>query len=146
RAVSQQRYELSERVRANQIYGFLEIAPDVLESARPGAESSDRSGSPESSMVAAPARMIRFQSDHATADAVPNWAEEVLTAAIEKTRASQAGVSESELQRILKKVPLVSKGLSNRNAQTGEIEEAADQNQLASLLVPGGLMFLMFML
>ncbi len=147
-AINQQRYDLSERVRAEKIYGFLEIAPDVLQSSRAGPGTPNAIESAESAQSGEPtgSSVIRYQSEHASADDFPNWAERILTTAIEENRASQAGLSESELKKILQKVPLVSKGLSKRNAQTGEIEEAVDQNQIATLLVPGGLMMLMFML
>jgi ABC-type Na+ efflux pump permease subunit len=74
------------------------------------------------------------------------WADHTLRAAIQEQRAAAAHVATDSLAKILEPVPLVSKGLSKRNAQTGEIEEGADQNQIAQLLMPGGVMALMFML
>src|SRR5207248_1972514 len=38
------------------------------------------------------------------------------------------------------------KGLTRRDAATGQIVEARDENMVASILVPGGLLMLMFML
>jgi ABC-2 type transport system permease protein len=47
---------------------------------------------------------------------------------------------------VLQPVTLVSKGLSEKDAQTGDIQEGEDENPIVSLLVPAGLMLLMFML
>src|SRR5205085_7000706 len=42
-------------------------------------------------------------------------------------------------------VSLKSKGLTTRDPETGKPREPSDQSQIASLLVPAGLMMLMFM-
>ena len=41
---------------------------------------------------------------------------------------------------------LVTKGLSEKDAKTGEIQEAKDENPIVAVLAPAGLMLLMFML
>jgi ABC-2 type transport system permease protein len=50
------------------------------------------------------------------------------------------------LQSILQPVPVLTKGLAKRNPETGELQDAADENPFLSIGVPGGLMLLMFML
>ena len=51
-----------------------------------------------------------------------------------------------DLRALLRPLSLVAKGLSSRDPQTGDIAEAPDESPAASFGVPGGMMFLMFML
>ncbi len=63
------------------------------------------------------------------------------------TRATEAAVV---IQGVTKTfgahMPLVTKGLTRRNTASGRFDEARDENAIASMLVPGGLLMLMFML
>jgi ABC-2 type transport system permease protein len=145
-AINEQRYQLSQRVLSEQIVGFLDIGPSVLEYRH--AETP-----PDSTALDGPAAMpmpsggqIRYQSNRPTSDEFHHWADAVLKNTIDETRAIEAGMPAGKLSRILTPVPLVTKGLSKRNPQTGAIEEADTQNEIAMLIVPGVLMFLMFML
>jgi ABC-2 type transport system permease protein len=91
---------------------------------------------------------IRYQTDSPTYEAFPHWVESVLKDAIRKQRfaALEPTRSEKDLDKVLQPVPLQSKGLSKKNPQTGEIEDAPDENRLASYAVPGALMVMMFMM
>ena len=52
----------------------------------------------------------------------------------------------NEVDAIARPVPLVSKGLTTRDAATGELREGEDQNPIVAFLLPGGMLVLMFML
>src|SRR5262249_17844795 len=87
-------------------------------------------------------------SNSPTYDAFHRWVDRVVTEAVQERRfvAAHADLSRERIKAIMQPVPVIAKGLSARNAQTGEIEEGADENPVASLLIPGGLMMLMFMM
>jgi ABC-2 type transport system permease protein len=135
-AVNRQRYELSERVRKEELFGFLEVGADVLQPGRASSAAAEQRGG----------QAVRYQTNHPTSDEFPRWAERVLNEVIQQRRCAEAGLARETVQAVLQRVPLQSKGLSKRNAQTGEIEEAPDENRLVSLLAPMGLMMLMFMM
>jgi ABC-2 type transport system permease protein len=130
-SVDRQRFELSERVRSEDLFGFLEIGPDVF---RPPTG------------VGPPGAAVRYQSNSPTYEEFPRWAEKVINQAVQKDRFTEARLPEEQVRVLLTPVPLQSKGLSKRNPETGAIEDAPDENRLALFLVPTGLMMLMFMM
>lgn len=149
--ISLQRFNLSERVRKQEIFGFLEIGDDVLKpspapptgpifASRRNADSLRRTPNLPDGFL------LRYQSNSPTYDEFYRWAEQVLNQAIWQSRCETAGISREKLTEIVQPVPLVIKGLARRNPVTGEIEEGKDENEIASILIPGGLMALMFML
>jgi ABC-2 type transport system permease protein len=148
--LDQLRYDLSERIRKQELFGFLEIGPEVARFERgtkiPGEA---RDGLDEQAPAAPPdsPRAVRYQSNSATYDAFKNWAVGVLNKEVQRERFDSAhvNVSQSELQELLRPVSLVIKGLTSRDKE-GNIKDAPDENQIASFGVPGGMMFLMFML
>lgn len=137
-----QRYELSQRVHQGEYYGFLEIGADVCHPS---------SALPDSAAVTAPRRtsdhvVLRYQSNNPTYGAFFRWAEKVLNAGIHAKRCVEAGVSPELLTGVLQPVPVLSKGLTRRNPQTGVIEDPPTENPIAHYLVPAGLLALMFLL
>ena len=145
--VSQQRFDLSERVRKQEIFGFLEIGNDVLQAvpgeqaatllaSRRGRDSLDRT------QTLPDGHVLRYQSNSPTYDEFFRWAEQILNRAIWQSRCQAAGITQTQLASIVQNVPLVVKGLAYRNKSTGVIEEGKDENGIASILIPGGLMAL----
>jgi ABC-2 type transport system permease protein len=132
-AIDRQRFELSERVRKDELQGFLEIGGEVL---NPPVAAEDQV--PESAR-------LRFQSKGAQLELFPRWAEGTVNQIVQVRRGVEARLAPTELQAILRHVPLDSRGLSQYHAETGTIAEASESNQLAGLLVPVGLVGLMFM-
>jgi ABC-2 type transport system permease protein len=149
--IDQVRFALSERVRKQELFGFLEIEPDVLQY-RPGQTSPAREPEdPFAAPAVSPSGLppaVRYQSNSPTYDAFENWAQKILTAAVEEQRlaALKVRMTPAELRAIVQPVNIAAKGLSRRDPVTGHIEDAADENQILSIAVPGGLMLLMFML
>lgn len=138
-AVQQQRFELSERVRRGEIFAFLEIGPRVFEYAAAADSSPASDGGSEQSV-------IRYQSNSPTYDEFLKWARPVLEREIQEVRFERAGLSSSTVRSLLHPVPLLAKGLSEKEASTGAVQEAKDENPMVSVLAPGALMVLMFML
>ena len=154
-ALSELRFELSERVRRKELFGFVDIGPNIYETTHPQDAASDkRSGEVP----------LRYQTNSPTFDAFPAWLASVVSDAVEQKRTKEpvARLSDSvpdsrtkeligrsltvdQLNLTLQKVAPVTKGLSIRTA-TGEIVDGPDDNKIAAFLVPLGLMMLMFMM
>jgi ABC-2 type transport system permease protein len=140
-AVEQQRFELSERVRRGEIFAFLDIGPEVYEYGEAAAAVAAPTAGAQLDRA-----LIRYQSASPTYDDFRDWARPILEHAIHEKRFQSAGLSSAVVRSTLAPVMLVSKGLSEKEAKTGEIREAKDENPVVAILGPAALMLLMFML
>jgi ABC-2 type transport system permease protein len=137
----QQRYELSQRVYHNEYFGFLEIGPDVLTStpSLPLRAARDPRKPPSDRAV------LRYQSNNPTYADFYRWAEKVVNKEVHRQRCLRSGVPPDEIEAMLQPVRLLSKGLSKRTAD-GKIEDPPTESQIAHVLMPVGLIMLMFLL
>jgi ABC-2 type transport system permease protein len=149
-AIAQQRFDLSERVRQGTLFGFLEIGGRVFD---PPDATHAPPGLPDAEDDAAPAfpsgddrLAIRYQSSSPNYEAFRNWAKPVINKAIRESRYAVEGLPADKVRAAMQRVPLLTKGLTQRNPATGQFDEARDENPIVSFLVPGGLLMLMFML
>jgi ABC-2 type transport system permease protein len=69
----------------------------------------------------------------------------VINEEIHRQRCTQSGVPLEKASAILQPVPMLSKGLSKRNAE-GKIEDPSTESREAHYLMPAGFIMLMFML
>jgi ABC-2 type transport system permease protein len=142
-ALAEQRLELSQRVRLKEIDGFLEIGPRVLDHGSPDLLSI-------TNLKELPAldeeQVLRYQSNRPTYDAFYQWAEKVLNLAIEEARGVKAGLPPGKISLMLRPVPLKPKGLTRQDPETGQIVDGPDDNLIAFILVPAGLIVMMFMM
>jgi len=147
-AVDQQRFDLSERVRDGDLFGFLEIGSGVVELAGLPPDAADAANDDDAPPGPSPNDrfLMRYQSNSPTFDAFQRWAEKVVNEAAKESRYAAAGLPAEKVKAAVRPVPLVTKGLTRRNTATGRFDEARDENPIASMLVPGGLLMLMFML
>jgi ABC-type Na+ efflux pump permease subunit len=125
-AVDALREELSNQVRGGELMGFLEIGPAVGTDAGPEED-----------------RQVRYQSNRPTQQDFPRLAGEAVTGAVRRRHGEALGVDPGRLQELLRPVPLVSKGLSTRDA-AGKVVDASEGSRLAPVLLPFALMMLMF--
>jgi len=132
-SIAAQRFELSQRVQRKEIEGFLEIGPSVFEIRAPDAKEDD----PHS---------IRFQSEKEIERGFSRWANRAINDGVQEERFKVAGVSQDQVRQIQSRVPVATKGLTKRNAATGAIEDATDENRIASFILPAVLIMLMFMM
>jgi ABC-2 type transport system permease protein len=132
-AIAEQRLELSERVRKGELFGFLEISPEVL------GWSKGEMGKQEP--------LLRYQSNRPTNLDFPHLIEKPLLHAIQDIRMDEAHLQapREQIRAIMRPVSIEALGLTSRNPATGTIEDASLQGRIASVAVPIGFMMLMFM-
>ena len=118
---------LSERVRRQELTGFLVIGKDAL--------------SPEGGADAA---ISWFTQSH-TFNELPDWLERTLNEEIRRLRFEQAGVDQKLIRKLSQNAYLKRLGLTKVDA-TGKVEKAKEENRLATFGVPAGCMFLLYMM
>jgi ABC-2 type transport system permease protein len=143
-AIARQRYELSQRVLAKELIGFLEIGPEVLKPPTGPPPSLDPRGRP----LETPRDEVsaRYQTNTPLDDDFPRWAEQVVNAASVQQRASASKISIKALTDSLTPVHLSIKKLSKKDPKTGEIADAPDEGRAASFLAPAALSIMMLMM
>jgi ABC-2 type transport system permease protein len=143
-AMAAQRFALSERVKAKELTGFLEVGADVLNpppGTLPALDPKGRPLKPPADRVA-----IRYQTNTPLGNDFPQWAETTINAAVMQQRASARGISLKAIVEALQPAPLVTKKLSKKDPVTGEIGDVDDAGRAASFLVPAGLSIMMLMM
>src|SRR5205814_3824196 len=103
------RVALSNRVRDGELTGFLEIGPEVLQPA-PGAAAPEPFA-------------LRYQTNRPSYQDFLKWAGATVNAAVLAKRADAKGLALADVGAVTRPVPVVSKGLSERDAHSGEIRE-----------------------
>jgi ABC-2 type transport system permease protein len=142
-AIAEQRLELSRRVQAKEIDGFLDIGPRVLDHGP--TDLASLAGLKELPTLDEQ-QVLRYQSNRPTYDAFYQWADKVLNLAIEEARGIKAGLPPGKLSLMMRPVPLKPKGLTKQDPATGQIIDGPDDNLIAFILVPAGLIVMMFMM
>jgi ABC-2 type transport system permease protein len=138
------RLSLSERVRGGELTGFLEIGPDVLRTLPLTAALKALDEPLKTVPAALEPYALRYQTNRPSYLDFPKWAEASLSTAVQVKRAEKEGIAPTAVVKIVQPVPLLTKGLTTRDPATGAITEAADQNPIVAILLPGGLLALMF--
>ncbi|MFT3881950.1 MAG: ABC transporter permease [Gemmatales bacterium] len=158
-AVLQQRFELGEKVRKQEIFGFLDIGGKVLQAptidekyisayAATLAAQVGEMGKEREKTVAAklPDEMIiRYYSNNPTYNDFLAISREAINKMIEADRGLSAGIDPMKLMSIVQPVPMANKDLPRRNKITGELEDGKEVNSLISFLVPYAIVMVMFM-
>jgi ABC-2 type transport system permease protein len=123
----QMRLELSDRVRRGEIDSFLEIPADVLQSNRPG-------GPP----------IVLFYAENASLAEERGWLGNILNETVRTRRLEQAGIDPEVVRRAGGAVVVEPSSLSEKT-ETGEIQRPKQLNEIQTLMLPFGLMMLMWM-
>jgi len=124
-----QRLELSNRIRNGEMHAFVEIGPKVL---YPEGEQS--------------AYRITYHGKNAAMDNIRNWLTNPVNTYLRKARMTDAGIEETQTDKILTWIDVEAMGLITVDEETGEIQEAKRTSEAEAILVPVVLFFLMFML
>jgi len=132
-AIAEQRLELSERVHKGELFGFLEIGPEVLEPAEGDSGKQEH--------------VVRYQSNRPTNRDFPHLIEAPLLRAIQDVRMEEARVRlpREKVREIMRQTRVEAMGLTSRNPASGKIEDDTIQSRFAPVVVPIGFVMLMFM-
>ncbi len=134
-----QRLELSERVRHEKLFAFVEIGSTVLDgnAAAAAAETHGKDSSP------AP---VTTYTNAGGFDEASGWLAGSINDGIRRVRLARIGVSPGLLGGALADVKVDKFGLLSRDPRTGEIHEAGKKNEVAEFAVPFGIMLLLGMI
>jgi ABC-2 type transport system permease protein len=133
-----QRLELSDRVRHERLYAFVEIGPSVLDaapSALPAANEKDSPPGPVATYI-----------NRSGFDEAAGWLADSINQGIRRVRLARLGVDQSRLSGVLAAVKVDRFGLVSRDPKTGEIREASKKNEGAEFGIPFGIMLLLGMI
>jgi ABC-2 type transport system permease protein len=139
-----QRFQLSERVRNQELYGFLEILPEIYDVPK----SLPADPVEAAKKLAQEPASVRYQSNHPLDDLFPKWAEKYVNDEVLRRRLDRASIPPGTVEAvkgILSPVRLDSKDLTRRDPNTGDIVDAPDESKFVSIMAPFGLLMLMFM-
>ncbi|HKI33019.1 MAG TPA: ABC transporter permease [Gemmataceae bacterium] len=139
------RLEQSERVRRGELAGIVEIGEDVDEVAPAAADLGDFEG-PDPAPTFDERVSVRFQAHSHTSHEFTAWLRRSVSDVVEMRRFREQPISAEKAHELMRKVPLLARGLSARDPRTGEIHDGAEANRLASFFAPAGLVMLMFMM
>ena len=132
--VLRQRAELSKRVEAGELEAVIEIGPEVY--------SLRTDPNPE---AAKDGQVVRWQAKKPGEDFVARYLDRRINDAVQRQRLAAAGIDAAQVRALQQPVPLKTKGLTRPNRQTGQLEDAADEQRLTSFFLPAVLIALMFM-
>ncbi|MEK7756061.1 MAG: ABC transporter permease, partial [Planctomycetota bacterium] len=119
--------QLSNRVRASELFAFVVIANDVVDAVADPAHAT-----------------IQYYSNSPTNDDVQRWVERPTNSRIRELRLRAAKLDPEVVAAATKTVPVGNLGLVSVDA-SGQITKAEKTNKIANFFVPTGLMMLMFM-
>jgi ABC-2 type transport system permease protein len=139
------RLEQSERVRRGELAGILEIGPDVDEPAPRAADFAEFDG-PGPAPNFEERLSVRFQAHSHTSREFNEWLRREVTDAVKARRCQKGGLDVTKVDETIRRVPVLERGLSARDARTGQISDGAEANRMASFLLPAALVMLMFMM
>lgn len=134
----EKRLELSEQIRQDKLYAFVEIPADVLTQT-----PLDMTKLNDPKLLQLPE--ISYIAQDSTLSDAKRWVETSLNQLIRAKRLSDSGVAPTVLLELEKKAPVVGTGLYFKD-ETGKITSKEKPSELASLFLPMGIMMLMFMI
>jgi len=121
--------ELSDRIRREELHGFLEIGPNVLHLV--GEKDTFH---------------IAYHARNAAVDNVRNWLNSPINTHLRKTRLIEAGIAASETDGFLTWINVDALGLVSVDEETGEVKDAERVSEAQAILVPVILFLFMFMM
>jgi ABC-2 type transport system permease protein len=124
-----QKIELSDRVRAKELYGYFEIGRSVLHPDR----------DPENSFV-------RFYSESSILDETGNWFSNPINNHLRELRLSEMHLPSDSTKELFYWAGIENLGLLKMDANTGEIKDAQKTNVIRSILIPYVIAMLIFMM
>jgi len=130
-----QRLALSERVRHEQLFAFIEIGPAALDAAPPSTNDKDSKPGP-----------VATYTNAGGFDEASRWLGDAIDEGVQRVRLARLGVDPRLVPDVLSDVKVDRFGLVSRDLKTGEIHEAGKKNEIAEFGVPFGIMLLLGMI
>lgn len=125
RRIEEVRLELSDRIRREEIFAFVEI--------------------PASALDAASGVRLRYHSNHPAHTELPRWLEATIGREIVSRRFEAASLDRRMVDRLTRTPDIQSLGLLERGDK-GAIKEAAAVDRLRTFAIPAAFMMMMFLL
>jgi ABC-type Na+ efflux pump permease subunit len=119
------RIELSNRVRNQELYAFVEIPANAFDE------------------QATPSPTISFHSQDSGLSGDREWLQMTINEIVKNDRLVKAGIDPGQVAEASKRIPVRSLGLFERT-ESGDIR-AAEKDELSAIFLPMGVMMLMFM-
>jgi ABC-2 type transport system permease protein len=116
------RANLSDRVRRNELYAFVEIPADIVDPA-----SADK---------------LRYYSNHPADRQLPTWIESTVNRDVVNQRFRAASVDRALVARLTRRVEVSELGLYERDTRGG-IKAAATVDQVRTMAIPVGMMMIL---
>ena len=124
------RLALSDRVRREELFAFVEIPADVMASRMPAADDDE-------------GPHLQYFTEYPTYQALPDWLRREVSRAVADRRLSRLGADPAETRRLLEPIPMDRQGLVQRTVE-GRISEAEKVDALRAFAMPAIAMFLLF--
>lgn len=121
------RLNLSDRVRRGELYGFVEIPANVLESPTDGKPTT-----------------VSFYAENTTLSDEKRWFEGMFSELVQSRRLRSAGIDPAVVAQS-RAIAVEGRGLFQRDA-TGGVKKAKENRELLSIFLPMGIMMFMFMI
>jgi ABC-2 type transport system permease protein len=122
-SVDQLRLDLSNRVRSQELFAFVEVPAEILD--------------PESKAS------IRYYSDHPSYNQLPQWLRATVNAVVLNERFRRASVDRALVVRLTRQAPIEELGLFNRG-EGGGVTAAEQVNAARAYGVPVAILALMY--
>lgn len=117
--------ELSDRVRSEEIFAFAIIGEDYVD-----PEGGD-------------ADYLEYYSNSPTFNRLPDWLSRTIRDAVERERFAEAGYDPREISLLTSHNQLERFNLAQQDAE-GNLVEPEEENRIAAILIPMGLVLLLF--
>lgn len=129
RDMDELRLELSDRIRDNDLHGFVVISDGILHR---GADSQ-----PDS---------IAYFAESAAIDPIRGWLGSAINNHLRRLRVVEAGLDESSFGDLFDWADPIPLGLVTADVETGEIEAARRTSELDAILLPIVMMMMLFLM
>ncbi len=124
------RLKLSERIRDDDLFAFIEIPANILQ-------------------TNAPPEAVRYYSDEPTYRNLPRWLEATLSAEVRDLRFAAANIdaaARQKFQQLDVSVKISAMELVERDSESGKIADAQKVDKVRAFIVPIALMILMYII
>jgi ABC-2 type transport system permease protein len=116
------RAELSDRVKKDDIYAFVEIPADALDPASTGS--------------------IRYYSNHPSYRTLPSWIANIVNREVLNHRFREADIDRALVTRLTRRLDVAELGLLQRDSN-GQIRAAAPVDKVRTIAIPVGMMMIL---